>query len=931
MRFLEPWYLLLLVPVAAGLALTWKSVHGMAAGRKRVAFVLRALLAACLVLALAVPQWHVPNRGTCTMFVVDWSDSVSQVDKQRALDFLDGAMGKLGADDVAGIVVFGAQPSVESAPGGRRSVRRIESKVDGSASNLASALRVASASFPEGKSRRIVVLSDGNETAGDAVEAAEVASGDEITIDTVSLGSEMRSAEASVLELQAPSERTAEETFDLRAVLESSIDQSGTLVIDRDGVVVARVPVRLPKGKSTVVLTQRLSESGFYRFRATLQVGQDRDNRNNLGAAFVAVRGLPKVLLIQGDTSKKELASALQKQGISVTLQGAAGMPTRPEDVQPYDAVILNDFNAALTTEHQMSVLRAAVRDAGVGLMMVGGEDSFLPGGWYGSPVADALPVDLNVRQRKVFPSTTVLIVVDTSGSMSMIEDGVTKLQLAAKAAVMTARLLSPNDKLGVAGSSDRIDFVAPVQKLTDVEKVVAQIRRLAPGGGGIYAEPSVAFASRTLEADDSRVRHFILLADGADCDQHGISLGLAAAMRNHKITTSCVAIGAGKDVNFLKSLAAAGGGRFYLADKASKLPQIFTQDVSTMSRSAIEEGAFLPKLAAGEEALRGIDSTPPLLAYCLAEAKPLAKVGMKTHKDDPLLASWQYGLAKTVAFTSDAQNRWAHNWVGWGDFPKFWAQVVRTMNRQVARNNYDLSVEPQGGKGLITVQATDQAGNPLNDPELRVKVSTPEGKSEDVVLSADAPGSYSGMFTSGELGSYIVSVVEKGPGGENRIGSSGFSIPYPPEYRQQRTNTAVLGGLRQLTGGKELRDASEALKTPAQKGSSVGDMWPWLLLAAALLLPLDVAVRRLAIPWPQIAGFLRRRRHDEVETVGRLEGTGIAERPSVQPAAQVEPPREKVKRRHSPAPTTGSAAAKLLEAKRKKQEDKDSSGDGTP
>ena len=902
----------------------------MAKGRKRTAFALRAILASCLVLALAVPQLHRPNRGACTVFVVDWSDSVSQADKQRTLDFLDGAIGRIGPDDLAGIVVFGAQPSVESAPGGRRSVRRIESKVDGAGSNLASAIRVASASFPEGKSRRIVVLSDGNETVGDAVEAAEVAGTDEITIDTVSLGGEGRTAEASVLELQAPNERSAEETFDLRAVVESSIDQTGTLVIDRDGVVVSKVPVTLPKGKSTVVLTQRLADSGFYRYRATLQVAQDRDNRNNVGAAFVAVRGLPKVLLIQGDTSKRELANALQGQGISVSLQGPGGMPTRPEDVQPYDAVILNDFNAALTTEYQMSVLRAAVRDAGVGLMMVGGEDSFLPGGWYGSPVADALPVDLNVRQRKVFPSTTVLIIVDTSGSMSMIEDGVTKLQLAAKAAVMTARLLSANDKLGVAGSSDRIDLVAPIQKLNDVEAAVAQIRRLSPGGGGIYAEPSVSYASRMLNADNSKVRHFILLADGADCDQHGISVALGSAMRSGKITTSCVAIGNGKDVPFLKALAAAGGGRFYLADKASKLPQIFTQDVSTMSRSAIEEGAFLPKLAAGEDALRGIDSTPPLLAYCLTDAKPLARVGMRTHKDDPLLASWQYGLAKTVAFTSDAQNRWASNWMGWSDFPKFWAQLARTMNRQVARNNYDLSVVPEGGKGRITVQASDQAGNPLNDPELHVKVSTPDGKSEDVTLTPDAPGTYSGNFASGELGSYIVSVVEKGPGGETRVGSSGFSIPYPPEYRQQRTNTALLGGLRELTGGKDLKVPTDALVPLAKKGSSVGDAWPMLLLVAALLLPLDIAVRRLAVPWVQVLGLLRRRDRGTFHAAepDRLSGSGVAERPLPGRSETEGPKAGRQPRRHAPAAPTTSAASKLLEAKRKKLEDSQKTND---
>jgi hypothetical protein len=66
-----------------------------------------------------------------------------------------------------------------------------------------------------------------------------------------------------------------------------------------------------------------------------------------------------------------------------------------------------------------------------------------------------------------------------------------------------------------------------------------------------------------------------------------------------------------------LRQLALAGGGRFYLATKARQLPAIFTQDAAIMSRSAIEEGKFFPKVTGGEEVLRGIDSLPPLLAYC--------------------------------------------------------------------------------------------------------------------------------------------------------------------------------------------------------------------------------------------------------------------------------------------------------------------------
>src|SRR5262249_51986750 len=158
-------------------------------------------------------------------------------------------------------------------------------------------------------------------------------------------------------------------------------------------------------------------------------------------------------------------------------------------------------------------------------------------------------PVDLNIRQRKTFPSTSVLIAVDCSGSMGMIEDGVVKLRMAAKAAEETVKLLSPMDRVGVAGSTDGIEFVAPMQPLTDKMAVINQIRKLDIGGGGIYIGPTVEKIEPVIRAEPTKVRHFILLADGSDSTDWRDAIQRAAGMRLDKITTTVVAIGDGKDV----------------------------------------------------------------------------------------------------------------------------------------------------------------------------------------------------------------------------------------------------------------------------------------------------------------------------------------------------------------------------------------------
>lgn len=934
MRFTNPTYLLLLIPLIAGLVFSWRHVHGMAKGRKRVAFAIRFLLGSLVIFALCGPESRRPNEGLCTIFLLDRSDSISERDRRRAEEFVDKALQSLSPTDQAGVIAFAENAVVEAAPGGRRSLGRVLSTVKGIDSDLAGAVRLASASFPEGKARRIVMFSDGNETAGEFAGAAQVAATDGIPIDVVPLGLEPREGEAALVAMESPTEIRAEQPFQMRVIADATGEQSGTLDIDLDGVLVKQQKVSLTPGRNAILVDGLLKDVGFHRYRATLRTNRDIDNRNNIAMAFTAVRGKPRLLVLQQDPSQKTLADALRRSGIAVDVGGPANIPTKPEELQRYDAIFLNDINASNFTMGQMKLIQSAVRDTGLGFAMVGGENSFLPGGWYGTPVAEILPVDLNIRQRKTFPSTSICILIDASGSMGMVEDGQQKIRLAAQAAEQTVKLMSPMDRVGVAGSSDGIEFVAPMQKLTNKDAVISQIRKLGLGGGGIYIGPSVAKADEILRKENSKVRHFILLADGNDSTDEDDAIERAFRMRMDKITTSVVAIGDGSDVPLLKRLAAAGGGRFYMAKKASQLPAIFTQDTALMSRSAIEEGAFIPKLNLGEEMLRGVadDGVPPLLAYCLTDTRPLSKIGMRTHKDDPLLASWQAGLGTSLAFTSDAQARWAQRWVGWGGFSTFWAQAARSVSRRATLNKYQVSTREEGGKGIVEINATDKYGNPLTANDAIVRISEPNGSSREVNLSQEAPGKYRGMFTMNAPGTYIVTAAEKDAQGQVRISPAAISNAYPAEYRTYRANRPLLERSATDTGGKVLTNPLDSLRPVKEPGASIQELWPLCVFLAALLLPIDVGVRRLAIPVAELLAKLwarmRRRPTEATATqqvvVGRLQQakqraqvpTGEVERVIVETRPEDRP----APRAPTPTGSTGSTAKGLLEKKRERK-----------
>ena len=116
----------------------------------------------------------------------------------------------------------------------------------------------------------------------------------------------------------------------------------------------------------------------------------------------------------------------------------------------------------------------------------------------------------------------------------------------------------------------------------------------------------------------------------------------------------------------------------------------------------------------------------------------------LQAKHEQPLLAETRYGLGKTVAFLSDAKNRWAADWLAWPGYGKFWAQVVRDAARGAATQEFAWQVTRHGGEGLLKLTALTADGTFRNDLWPKARVRRPDGESTVVVLRQSAPGTYS-------------------------------------------------------------------------------------------------------------------------------------------------------------------------------------------
>lgn len=905
--FTRPEWLLALPPVVGAL---WYAARGSYAdlrgARLWVAWVVRLVIVLALVLALAGAQLVKPAKRLTVVFAVDGSYSVPAQERARALEFIREGLRYRRPEHRCALVVFGREARVESESLRRPQEVRVTSELDGGHTDISAGLRLAAGLVPPDSAGRVVLCSDGNENVGSTAEELLAAQAGRVTVDVLPL--ETRAPrDVLVRDVIVPSEARRGEPFSVRVAVEASHPNGADLTVLVDDEPVATRSVTMAAGASSLTLPVALAEAGFHKIDVLIEAEGDNCPENNYGTGFVRVRGKPSVLVVDASPTETEaLRRALRLQDITVKLGGPASLPTSAADLENYDAVFLSDFPAYKMHHRQMVMLRDATRDRGVGLGMIGGEFGFGAGGYYRTPVEEALPVSMDVTKQRTFPASAVLIVMDTSGSMGMPEDGSTKIELAAEAGCAVVDLLQPYDSVGFVASDPAPTEVCKLQKLRDKASVKSSIRSVRAGGGGISVFPSLQAAYGILDRDESPVRHIILLADGSDCDEQQGSVPLVGQMAAEKISVTAVAFGDGPHVPFLKDVAAAGNGQFYLTERARDLKGIFTREALTVAKSVLIEETFRPQLRDATEVTGGLEwsSAPPLMGYVATSAKGLAQVPLVSHKDDPVLAHWQYGLGRSVAFTSDAKAHWAAHWLGWSQFPKFWGQVVRWCLRRPESGLLHPRVERESDSVRIVVEAAEEDGSLINGLEIRAGLSLPDGTRQELVLPQTAPGRYEAAVPAAQSGPHVVGVTASGPGGFRAQQTLGFSVPYPPDYADTGANDAFLAHVAQQTRGRALTEPEQAFAPTAISPRMHIDVWRLLLWIAAILLPLDVAVRRLLVRWEDLvvlaaavrsaAGRLApRRAPDAAATVGRLLEVKREQRPEEEPTTPVPPPAE--------------------------------------
>ncbi|HEX7832949.1 MAG TPA: vWA domain-containing protein [Thermoanaerobaculia bacterium] len=896
MTFLDPLWLVLAIPLAALLWYRRPPSHAL--------LLFRAVVTLLIVLALAGLALKLPSRAGVVAIVADRSLSLPGNSDALQRELVATIESARASDSRVAIVSFGRHARVEQPPTSMKFADfQLGAGQDGS--NLHDGITTALSLIPRGTPGRIVVISDGRWTGSDPRAAALQASARGIGVD-YRVVERSTAADVAIERIDAPGTVAPGESFLVGAWVHAPTAQNATVELRRGSTLIASGTRALESGANRIVFRDRAPRTGTLGYSLHVATpANDPVPENNRARFLVGVDG-PKAVLVVSGAKGSRFPQFLAAGGLDIDA------PAKPEfsleSLSNYSAVVLENVPAADLGPNAMSNIAQWVSGAGGGLMVTGGTSSYSSGGFYKSALDPVLPVSMELRREHRKLNMAIVIAMDRSGSMGMeAGGGRTKMELANLSAAEVLGMLSPRDELGVVAVDSMSHIIADLEPIEGRNDLRKRILSVDVGGGGIFIFEALSTAARMLLTANAETRHIILLADAADSEEPGAYKELLEKCKAANITVTVVGLGKPDDVDagLLNDIAVRGGGRIYFTEDANQLPRLFAQDTFIVARSTFIDEPVSLQPTGGLFSLTGrsFAAMPPAGGFNLTYLREGATAAVLTHDDyrAPLVASWQSGAGRVLAYTGEVDGKFTGAMARWSDIGNFYSSLARWTAGGNAPLPGDVFVSQRVENGVAHIELqldpertstalrdlprvttlAGAAGAPPSTQRASMSWTSPDDLAIDIPLSAGS--------------TYLSTVDAPGLG---RVTLPPVVLPFSPELAQATAGEGrtALERIARATGGRERLRVGEIWKDVPRQSRHVPLRLP-LLIAAIVMLLLEVAERRIRwlglVPIPKLPAMPAMKMRAPKERVPRVEPVAKSAKPEkvVEPEEVAEPP----------------------------------------
>ncbi len=804
--------------------------------------IMRTLVLALVIAALMQPVVISTQYREHHAIILDQSASVADAARDLGAGIAGDLVRQLKERGTVAVIQIGGESAFsESAVPLRQG--------DGSGgSPLGDAIELAASSIPHRMSAAVTLISDGLATDRHWGKAIDQLLDRGIPVHTCDLRQQpddlflagIRSTEVRVGESVSVFVEVIGEGSDLEVSL-----ASGGEVLARSGPIASG-------GRRRVELQFKAGRAGFIDVTAALTAPPDTDPDpdNNHLDHIVAVQDPVRVLYLgerlAGASGK---LSALLGPGFDIESAVSADLPDRV-DFSNYGVVMLDDMPARSLPDGAQEALVNAVED-GIGLFHSGGEAAFGDGGYFDTPVAEIMPVELPGDEDEIDPSVGLAIIIDTSGSM-----GGTRIELAKQIARIAVRRMHAHDRIGIVEFYGNKHWAVPMQPATNKIEIDRAIGRMKAIGGTVLF-PAIQEAYYGLRNVNTRFKHIVIITDAGVEDSNYEAM--IRRISKDRINLSTILVGQGGHNLFMSDLANWGQGRFYAVGDQFSLVELILKQPSTRKPPNYKRGVFPIQGLGGPGWWGDVDNRdiPPLDGYVEVEVRDGAEVLLEEERNGhPILATWRYGLGRVTVLMTEPAGVGTQRWTAWDEYAEFFGRVLA---RTAADNpNFDLALRRRHGMVTLTAQRNDRdeslrpvahlvdsAGAQLLDRSVEFKRYAPDLFEADIaVVATDA----------------VRVVVEATHGrGLQRVADAGGS-EVAGETQVDPAEALDLRGLSSRTGGAVLSVSTPGAQafqvSPGPLSFLVTKVWPWLLLAALAAYLGELLYRR----WPR---EIRRRRSE--------------------------------------------------------------------